>query len=88
MKHYRLPALLLAGAMTFGLASCGSSSSGSASSAAASGSGVFCHVFWPYTCQNASRSPGCHAVSRTSTGRASSVTLTAVTYPSPPQLDA
>ena len=39
MKHYRLPALLLAGAMTFGLASCGSSSSGSASSAA-SGSGA------------------------------------------------
>ena len=42
MKHYRLPALLLAGAMTFGLASCGSSSSSSssASSAAASGSGA------------------------------------------------
>ena len=39
MKHYRLPALLLAGAMTFGLASCGSSSSGSASSTA-SGSGA------------------------------------------------
>ena len=41
MKHYRLPALLLAGAMTFGLASCGSSSSSSGSaSSAASGSGA------------------------------------------------
>ena len=46
MKHYRLPALLLAGAMTFGLASCGSSSSSSGSaSSAASGSGASIPAF-------------------------------------------